>query len=191
MRPAPSPAPTSAPGPDDSSDDNDGNHTDFDRDEDSERASSVINSGIKAVEESWKPVTPDEKKRYACVGRETVRYAAPKENAYQVDIKNAMQGPMCFRSFESVLGDYTIGRTYNIYPPSGRTFSMDKEIELTIEIPSELFRENREYKMICVTKGGQPIVYSDLDRDPETIFIFRVNCLCITGICTILLLCFC
>ncbi len=25
--------------------------------------------------------------------------------------------------------------------------------------------------MICVTKGGQPIVYEDLDSDPETITI--------------------
>ncbi len=78
---------------------------------------------------------------------------------------------MCYKSFEAVLGDYTIGRTYNIYPPSGTTYSMDKEVEFTIKIPSAIYKENREYKMICVTEDGQPTVYNDSDSDPETITI--------------------
>ena len=82
-----------------------------------------------------------------------------------------MQGPMCFKSFEAALAGYTIGRTYNIYSLSGNAYSMDKEVQITIKIPSAIYKENREYKMICVTKDGQPIVYSDTDRDPRTITI--------------------
>ncbi len=145
--------------------------TDSDSAEGNQGASSIINSGIKAVVETWKPTTPDERKRYACVGREAVWYTPSKDNAYQVVIENAMQGPMCFKSFEAVLGDYTIGRTYNIYSQSDNTYSMDKEIEVTIKIPSDIYKENREYKMICVTKGGQPIIYNDSDNNPETITI--------------------
>ena len=78
---------------------------------------------------------------------------------------------MCFKSFEAVLGDYTIGRTYNIYPPSGTAYSMDKEIQITLNIPAAVYRENRDYKMICVTENGQPIVYNDLDNNPGTITI--------------------
>ncbi|MDE5695818.1 MAG: leucine-rich repeat domain-containing protein, partial [Lachnospiraceae bacterium] len=120
---------------------------------------------------SWKPTTPDEIRRYAFMGKEDIRYTVPKGNAYPVDIENAMQGPMCFQSFESVLGDYTIGRTYNIHAVSDTTYSTDQEIQLTIEIPSAICKEDREYKMICVTKGGKPIVYDDLDSDPKTITI--------------------
>ncbi|MCI8967389.1 MAG: leucine-rich repeat domain-containing protein [Lachnospiraceae bacterium] len=137
-----------------------------DKDDSAERESDV-----KAAVETWKPTTPDEVRRYACVGRETIRCSLPKENAYKIDIENAMQGPMCFKSFEAVLGEYTIGRTYNIYADSKTTYSTAEEVQLTIEIPSAIYRKDREYKMICVTKGGLPVVYEDQDRDPKTITI--------------------
>ena len=105
------------------------------------------------------------------MGQEAVRYTQSQNNEYQISIENAIQGPMCFKSFEAVLGDYTIGRTYNIYSLSDNTYSMDKEIEVTIEIPSAIYKENRDYKMICVTKGGKPIIYNDTDKDPRTITI--------------------
>ena len=133
--------------------------------------SSSKNANIKAAKETWKPVTPDEKKRYACVGKENIRYTVSKENAYPIAIENAMQGPMCFKSFEAALGGYTIGRTYNIYPLSDNTYSMDEEVRFTVNIPSALCKKDREYKMICVTEGGQPIVYKDLDSNPDTITI--------------------
>lgn len=154
------------------SSDNVSNNTDSDsgRTESSQTAS-VIKSGIKTVAETWKPATSDEIKRYACMGKEAIQYTLPKDNAYRVTIENTMQGPLCFQSFESVLGDYTIGRTYNVYALSDTIYSMDEEIQFTIKIPSAIYKDDREYKMICVTKDGQPIVYSDSDSDPETITI--------------------
>ena len=153
--------------------DNAGNHTGSGSNTvmGSPKTSSIINSGLKAVVDTWKPTTPEDKKRYACVGEETVQYTTSNDNAYPVTIKNAVQGPMCFKSFEAVLGDYTIGRTYNIYSLSENTYSMDKEIEITIQIPPAIYKENRDYKMICVTKGGQPVVFNDIDNDPQTITI--------------------
>ena len=119
----------------------------------------------------WKPTTPDEIKRYGFVGKEEVQYTLPEENVYPIDVENAMQGPMCFQAFAFVLGDYTIGRTYNIYAVSDTTYSTEQEVQITLEIPSALYKKDREYKMICVTEGGQPIVYDDLDNDPGTITI--------------------
>lgn len=162
--------------PGSSSSDNVSNNTDLGNDgaEDTPMASSVINSGIKAVVETWKPTTLDELKRYTCMGKEDVRYTLPKDNAYPIVMENAMQGAMCFKSFEAVLGDYTIGRTYNIYALSNTTYSTDEEVQLTIEIPSAIYKNDRDYKMICVTKGGKPIIYNDLDSNPGTITI-RTN----------------
>ncbi len=51
---------------------------------------------------------------------------------------------------------------------------MDEAVQITLKIPSAIYKTDREYKMICVTKGGQPIIYSDLDSSPETITI-RTN----------------
>ena len=153
--PSAGPALTPDPGDDGTNDNNtDNDNTGKDKSDGGSWPSSVLNSGVKAVMEVWKPTTPDEIKRYACVGKETVRYTTSKDNDYPISIENAVQGPMCFKSFEAVLGDYTIGRTFNIYSLSKNTYSMDEEIQVTIKIPSAIYKENRDYKMICVTRAG-------------------------------------
>lgn len=137
---------------------------------------SITDSSDEEIEvySVWQPVTPDEIKRYGCKGKEKIDYILAKENDYLIEIKNAMQGPMCFASFENVLSDYIIGRTYNIYPVNHLTYSMNKEVEITLKIPEAIYQPDRIYKMICVTKGGQPIIYDDLDKVPETI-TFKTN----------------
>lgn len=132
------------------------------------------NKEMRSGKRTWEPTTPDEKKRYACVGKEAVQYTLEKDNAYHIIIENSIQGPLCFDSFEAVLEDFTIGRTYNIYPYPDKIYSMDEEVEFTIKIPEEIYEPDRKYRMICVTKGGLPIVYEDLDNNPETITV-RTN----------------
>lgn len=149
--------------------DNFGNNHDRDRPGNN---SSEDNSDENTLEAAaWRPTTPDEIKRYDCVGKEAVQYILSEENVYPIDIENAVQGPMCFQVFEFVLGDYTIGRTYNIYALSDITYSTDQEVQITLEIPSALYKKDRDYKMICVTKGGRPYIYDDLDNNPGTITI--------------------
>ena len=125
--------------------------------------------------EAWQPTTPDEKKRYACVGKENIQYILGENNAYRLIIENAMQGPLCFDSFEAVLEDFTIGRTYNIYPYPTKVYSKQDEVQFTIKIPKAIYAPNRVYRMICVTKGGLPIIYEDLDNNPETITVKTNN----------------
>lgn len=133
-----------------------------------------IGAGSVASVEIWKPTTPDEKKRYACMGKEIIQYTLAKDNSYRLIIENAMQGPLCFNSFEAVLGDYMIGRTYNIYPYPTKIYNMSEEVQFTIKIPKAIYSPNRVYRMICVTKGGLPVIYEDLDTNPETITV-RTN----------------
>lgn len=128
----------------------------------------------KTVVETWQPVTPDEKKRYACMGTEAVRYTLAKDNAYRIVIENAVQGPLCFDSFESALAGYTIGRTYNIYTLPNNVYSREQEVQFTLTIPEAVYKEGRIYKMICVTKNGVPVIYDDLDDNPRTITV-RTN----------------
>lgn len=69
---------------------------------------------------------------------------------------------------------HTIGRTYNIYPYLDKVYSMGEEVQFTIKIPKAIYKSGRKYKMICVTRDGLPIIYEDLDNDPETITV-RTN----------------
>lgn len=132
------------------------------------------NDTTATVYEMWKPTTPDEIKRYACMGKEIIQITQASDNAYPVKMINVMQGPKCFDSFEAVLGDYTIGRTYDIYPYGNKVYDAEQKVELTVKIPEAVYNANRKYKMICVTKDGKPIIYDDLDKNPETITI-RTN----------------
>ncbi len=126
---------------------------------------------VSVVDNSWKPTTPDEIKRYSFYSREKVNYTMDVTNAYPVTITNAMQGKLCFDSFEAVLGDYTIGRTYNIFPSTNgkAVYKMPTAAKITLTIPNGLQKANREYKMICVTEKGLPIVLDDIDTNPNTI----------------------
>ena len=119
--------------------------------------------------EVWKPVTPDEIKRYAAYSREKVEYTAAKENAYNLIISNAMQGKQCFDSFEAVLGDWNIGRTYNILPGGKVAYKADSKASITLNIPRAFQKEGREFRMICVTEKGRPIILNDLDTNLQTI----------------------
>ncbi len=122
----------------------------------------------------WTPTTPDEMKRYALMGKEPVEYVAATTNAYNLTVLNSMQGPKCFVSFEAVLGDYKMGRTYSIYPAKNKVSSMEQAAKLTITIPNALRADGRSFKMICVTEDGTPYILNDLDKDPNTI-TFETN----------------
>lgn len=121
------------------------------------------------VLEEWKPSTPDEIKRFAAYSKEKVGFTTDVKNNYVVTIQNAMQGKQCFDSFEAVLGNFVIGRTYNIFPAGNITYKMDSKASITLNIPKELQTGNREFKMICVTEKGVPVILKDIDSDPETI----------------------
>lgn len=136
-----------------------------------------VSEGIGETEiniETWKPTTPDERKRYAYMSNETIQYILDENNAYRLIIENALQGKLCFDSFEAVLGEFTIGRTYNVYPYPTKVYNMLEEVQFTIKVPKSIYAPNRIYRMICVTKGGLPIIYEDLDTNPETITV-RTN----------------
>lgn len=122
----------------------------------------------------WEP-SEEEMKLYAACGKEEINFTADAGNAYEVTIENSMQGMLCFASFEAVLEDYTIGRTYTIFPSeSGQVSQMDEKVKITMTIPETLQAEGRTFRMISVTEGGKPVVLEDLDSNAETI-TFETN----------------
>lgn len=126
-------------------------------------------SPSQAVVETWKPTTPDELKRFAVYGKEKIEYTVDATNSYPVVIENAVQGEKCFEAFESVLEDWSIGRTYNIFPSGAEIYKMDSSARITLTVPRELQASGRLYKMICVTDSGRPLVLDNLDLSAGTV----------------------
>lgn len=119
--------------------------------------------------EPWKP-TPEEVKLYEACGAEEPVFTENADNAYSVTVANSIQGFLCWNAFDSVRGDYTIGRTYNIYPTDlGKVYQMDSKARITLTIPETLRAENRSFQMLVVTEDGKPAVLKDLDSASDTI----------------------
>lgn len=129
----------------------------------------------EVVEESgWQP-TEEDMKMYSAYGLDEIVFTPDAGNTYEVTIENSIQGLMCFASFEAARGDYTIARTYNIYPSErGKVSQMEDKARITMTIPEVLWADGRSFRMICVTENGRPIVLEDLDSNAETI-TFETN----------------
>ncbi len=126
-------------------------------------------SGDSGQPAAWVP-TPEEMKLYDACGTDEVIYTESADNAYNVTIENSIQGFLCWSSFDTVRGDYTIGRTYNIYPTYlGMVYKTESKAKITLTIPESLRAKNRSFRMIVVTEDGKAAVLNDLDSDPNTI----------------------
>lgn len=123
----------------------------------------------KEEPKGWEPTTPDEIRRYTACGSEEVKYTADEKNVYPVTVQNSVQGEKCFDSFDAVLGEYVIGKTYNIFPSGEPTYQMDSKARITLNIPESLQADGRTFRMICVTENGRPVVLEDMDSNSETI----------------------
>lgn len=123
----------------------------------------------KEEPKGWEPTTPDEIRRYTACGSEEVKYTADEKNVYPVTVQNSVQGEKCFDSFDAVLGEYVIGKTYNIFPSGEPAYQMDSKARITLNIPESLQADGRTFRMICVTENGRPVVLEDMDSNSETI----------------------
>ena len=128
------------------------------------------NTSNASVVSNWKPTTPEEKAIFALVGAEDVKTTIPNGKATMI---NSVQGPKCYDVFKAFAGDYTLARTYSIFPEGADVknpvYETATPITVTYTIPASLQSANRTYSMIGVTKGGAAQVYKDEDTNPNTV----------------------
>ena len=117
----------------------------------------------------WVPTTEDEKERYSFLGRDKVNYIVGTEGGYKAELVNMMQGSMFVDAVKAAAADYSIARTYNVKIDGKLTYETAAPAMFVLNIPEEYLAENREYKMVCVSKDGEVIVLDDLDTAAETI----------------------
>ncbi len=134
-----------------------------------ESSSTKSNSSSKKVEKPWTPTTEDEKERYSYFGREKVSYIVGTEGGYKAELVNMMQGRLFFNSVEAAVADYTIARTYNVEVDGKLVYETAMPAMFILDIPEAYLAENREYKMVCVSKNGEISILEDLDMDADTI----------------------
>ncbi len=139
-----------------------------------ESVSYTTNENVESspMVETWVPKTAEEKRYYSYVGTE--KLAVSTSGTTGVKAANSVQGPLCQKVFESVLGDYSIARTYNIFPGTSNlnqpVYELEHEVEITMELPKSLQKEGRSFEMICVS-NGTPYVLKDQDKDASSITI--------------------
>lgn len=117
----------------------------------------------------WKPTTEDEKARYSVFGREKLNYIVGTEGGYKAELVNAMQGRLFFDAVDAAKGDYTVARTYNVEIDGKLVYETTAPAMFVLDIPTEYQAAGRDYKMVCVSKGGEVIILDDLDAAAETI----------------------
>lgn len=121
---------------------------------------------------NWKPVTAEEKAIYALVGCEPIKITT---QGTAVDMTNSIQGKQCYAVFKKYAGDYTLARTYNIFPKGSNiakpVYETANPVTISFKIPAAVRADNRTYQMIGVTKNGIPTVYQDEDKNPDTVTI--------------------
>ncbi len=131
--------------------------------------SSSSSSKKKVVEKPWVPTTPDEKERYSYFGREKLNYIVGTEGGYKAELVNMMQGRLFFDSVEAAMGDYSIARTYNVEIDGKLVYETAMPAMFVMNIPEAYLAAGRDYKMVCISKGGEVTILDDLDTAPETI----------------------
>jgi hypothetical protein len=148
-----------------SSSNNDGDSVTYSSEVHDENGNEVDESTIDTT-----TYTPEERTRMSFVGREKINAVLGIENKYAIMIQNSVQGPKCIDVFNYVKGEYTIGRTYNIFPDKEfGTHSKDTPAKIILTIPQAIYSPDRTYEMICVGANGMPYILEDLDDDPATI----------------------
>lgn len=122
---------------------------------------------------NYVPTTPEEILRYGYKGKETVEFTyVSNPSKVSIIMNNSIQGKLFFDSIANVLGDYQIGRTYNIFANGNQsTGVIENPVTITLTIPEVLRKEGRTFKMIGVLKNGMPYVLEDIDADEKTITI--------------------
>jgi hypothetical protein len=121
-------------------------------------------------EETQNNYTSEELTIMSYVGKEKIYAELGIGNKYKVVIQNSIQGSKCIDVYNFVKGEYTIGRTYNIFPINEfGIHSKDSTAKITLTIPKSIYRINRTYEMICVGANGMPYILEDQDTNPETI----------------------
>ena len=73
------------------------------------------------------------------------------------------------QSGNSRLEDWEI---FKYFLPNGyKLRATDREVTFSLNIPWTLRKAGRDFRLICVTTNGQPVVLKDLDLNPETITV--------------------
>ncbi|MDL2300925.1 hypothetical protein LJC58_01065 [Lachnospiraceae bacterium OttesenSCG-928-D06] len=117
----------------------------------------------------WKPTTAEEVKRTSFKSSVPVKIQSVTGTNREVSITGEIQGQKYIDAVESILGNYTIGATFNILIDNGKTYLEGDTIQISMAVPKALMAENRTYIMITVDENGVPHILQDLDSNDSTI----------------------
>ncbi len=120
------------------------------------------------VPAAWVPTDPADIYRYSLLGPEAPFYKV-LSSVDSIQMVKEIQGPLFFDAVELIQGDYKLARTYNIFVNNTLTYDNGNSVKIELQIPQDLQKEGRTFRMFGVTEDGKNFVLEDLDTDPTTI----------------------
>ncbi len=98
-------------------------------------------------------------------------YEVINGGGFQVDVRHAVQGPLCDRAFRIAQGnDWLVTDYFNItINGSYEIYELPSPIRLKLTIPADLQKQGRSWRMLCISRGGMPYSFLDEDNDDSTI----------------------
>lgn len=117
----------------------------------------------------WEPTTTEDIFSFSRRSAENVSFKNLRTASGDLTIVNDTQGKLFMDSVNAILGDYTIGYTYNAYINSNIQRDFGGNYTIVMDIPESLRADNRVFKIIAVDQNGIPIAYTDEDSSTDTI----------------------
>ncbi len=135
---------------------------------------SASKSTFVYIPPAWVPTEPADIYRHSLKGTEEIHSEVVAAGTDQIYMVNEVQGQLFIDAISLVQGDYTLARTYTIFVNDTLVYNTDNKVRIVLQIPETLQKENRNFRMFCVTENGAVVTLPDLDQDPTTI-TFETN----------------
>ena len=98
-------------------------------------------------------------------------YNILNNGGYNVQVYHHAQGPLCEAAFRYAQGrDWLVTDYFNItINNSLTTYETPNSVTIKITIPDDIISPGRHWRMVCISRNGQPYSFEDQDSDDSTI----------------------
>lgn len=98
-------------------------------------------------------------------------YSVLDNQGYNIQFYHHTQGPLCDAAFKYAQGyDWLVTDYFNLtVNNSFTTYEINNPLKIQLTIPDDLIKAGRNWRMVCVSRGGQVYTFPDEDSNDSTI----------------------
>ncbi len=98
-------------------------------------------------------------------------YSILDNGGHSIQVYHHAQGPLCDAAFKYAQGnDWLVIDYFNITVDNSlQIYETASPVRIQLTIPDDLIMSNRNWRMVCISQGGQPYSFEDEDSNDSTI----------------------